>query len=147
MTDKINTLLAAIDTLLSDVNDGATPTHNHYLPHVWVGTPARIPQGAQHVAIITPLTEPTFYYSMGNSCPVQSDLEVEIVIITKGHVEDSTTTNITVTQAVKAAIIANDTFSGACVGTTIELIEYGSVGVGDMKNLATASKIIIKCLL
>lgn len=139
-------LVNALDTLLVDVNDGGTPTHTHYFDHVWVGKPDKLPMGDRCVAFIEIGMEPDFYYTF---CPTntQSDVDIYITILSKGHVETAHKHLYTVVDAVKKALYANDTITSTCIASTIESIEYGDVAKSNVeaKNVATGARILLKC--
>jgi hypothetical protein len=139
-------LVEAIDTLLSTVKDGDTPTANNYFDHVWIGKPDKIPMGARCVSFIEIGEEPTFYYSSCNT-NTQSDVDVYITIMSKGHVETAHKHLYTVTDAVKDTLLANSKIGNTCLDSTIERIEYGDVAESQTspKILATASRIQLRC--
>jgi hypothetical protein len=142
----IHTLLDNIVTLLKDVNDGATPTHNHYFDHVWLGMPNRLPMGDQCVAIVEATGIPDFDYKMCTTTPFTYEVEVSITIANKGEVTHALSRNYDVTNATMSAIAAAPTMSGACITTYIENVQFGDVALSeDMKNLVRGSRIIIRC--
>ena len=133
----------AMDTLLVDVNDGATPTPKKYFDHVWVGAPKRIPMGDKTIAIIEVADEPEFYYTLCDT-HVPFDIVIRISILCKGHVEDSTKQCYTVVDAVKAALIAGDTIGGTCSFSNILEVVYGDA-IGEAKNLVAGAQILVRC--
>jgi len=142
----IHTLLDNIVTALVDVNDGATPTHHHYFDHVWLGMPKKLPMGDHCVAVVEAMGIPEFEYKMCTTTPFTYEVEAVITIANKGEVTKALAANYDVTNAVMSAIAAAPSFSGACITTYIESVEFGDVALSDdMRNLVRGSRIIIKC--
>lgn len=137
-------VMTNLKTLLENVNDGGSPAKK-YLDQVWIGQPKKIPMGAKHIAIVNPLSNPDFYYTTCNT-NVQKDFVVEIVIATKGHIEHATMDNLTATEAVMSMLNVNPKINNTAVGSTIETVDYGGLGIADDKNLAIASKITFKVI-
>lgn len=140
-------LVEALDTLLVGVNDGVVaPNTGYYFDHVWVGKPDKLPMGARCVSFIEIGLEPDFYYTF---CPTntQSDVNIYITIMSKGHVETAHKHLYKVVDATKNALYANDNISGTCIASTIESIEYGDVARAQVepKNIATGARILLKC--
>lgn len=142
----MHSLLDNIVTAMKAVNDGATPTAHVYADHVWLGMPNRLPMGDHCVMVVEPISAPNFYYKMCASDPFTYDIDVEIIIANKGEVTKAYGQNLIVTEAVINAISAAPTFSGACVTTTIESVEFGDVALSeDTRNLVRGSRVIIRC--
>jgi hypothetical protein len=140
----LTTLLAALDTMVSGVNDGATPIHNHYYDHCWVGMPEKIPMGDKTVGVIEVVQEPEFHYK---TCGVLYDVEIDIYTLCKGSVETAHSKCITVTTALKTAIVADQKFSNNCDDSMITRVIYGEMDVGktDKRHMVAVSKLTLLC--
>lgn len=140
-------LVEALDAVLVAVDNGLTGDSKIiYFDHVWVGKPNKLPMGARCIAFIEIGAEPDFYYTF---CPTntQSDVDIYITVMSKGHVETAHKHLYTVVDAVKKALYANDSITNTCIASTIESIECGDIAESQVepKMLATAARIVLKC--
>lgn len=144
----LNSLMSAIKTFLQGINDGGSPTPKYYLDHVWLGRPNKLPMGNVSVSFFEIDRQPDFYYTLCDTI-MEEDVDVLITVMCKGSVEQAHINLYTIIDAIKTAWKSNRKFSGACIGSTIEDIEYGDVAesVVDPKILATAARIRIRCRL
>lgn len=146
MTTKIKTLAQAIQTKLQGVNDGvAAPNTKYYFDHVWVGLPKKIPMGDRCVAMVQVANQPNYYYT---TCPTTTMYDVDFIvnIMSKGHVENATLYAYEVVEAVQTAFFADSKFSNACLGSTIEQVDYGDYWE-ESKQLVTGARILLRCRL
>jgi hypothetical protein len=143
----IHTLLDNIVSAMKLVNDGvAAPDTHYYFDHVWLGMPNRLPMGDHCVAIVEATGIPDFDYKMCTTTPFTYEVEIAITIANKGQVSTALSENYDVTNATLSAIAAAPTFSGGCMTTYIENVQFGDVALSeDQKNLVRGSRIIIRC--
>lgn len=145
MAGEIVTMIQALKTLLADVNDGATPTHNHYFDHIWIGQPKKIPLGDKNIAIIEVASQPNYYYT---TCAAQTQFDVDIIIsiMCKGHVDVATLRAYEIIEAVQTALFNNQKITNTCLGSTVESVDYGDFWEQE-KNLVTGARITLRCRL
>lgn len=142
----LETLMTGLETVLTAMTYGTAPNTVVYFDDVWIGMPDKIPMGDTCVAIIEVASIPDFYYTMCSSTSFQYDVDIQITIMNKGHVETAHKRNYVVTEAVMDTLAANDTISGACSSSTLESVDFGDVAEGkDLRNLIAGSRIILKC--
>lgn len=142
----LETLMTNLETVLAGMSTGSAPNLIYYFDDVWIGMPDKIPMGNTTVAIIEVASIPDFYYTMCSSTSFQYDVDIQITIMTKGHVETAHKRCYVVTEAVMDTIAADDTISSGCSSSTLESVEFGDVAEGkDMRNLIAGSRIILKC--
>lgn len=138
-------LLLLVDNIKSFL-EHMEKDHKPYLDHVWIGKPAKLPMGGKRVAFIEIISEPTFHHT---TCPgiAGSDVEVYITVLSKGYVERAHIALYRFIDAFKTAWMNNNKFDDACIGSTIEEIEYGDLAEGGEKLLVTGARILLKCRL
>lgn len=145
MTTKIKALAQAVQTVLLDLNDGATPTHTHYFKHVWIGMPKKVPTGNQAVATVEVASQPNYYYT---TCGDKTNYDVDIIInvMVIGRVESATLKSYEIIEAVQTAFFNNQKISGTCIGSTIEEVVYGDYW-SEAGNMVTGGKLTLRCRL
>lgn len=112
--------------------------------HVWLGSPDKIPMGDRLVAIVEPVTAPTFYYTMCATSTTK-DVDFYITILSKGKVEQAHIYSWEQTDAVLAMIYANNKIKGTASDVTVEEVTYGEMAAPEGKQLIAASRITLRC--